>query len=53
MRRNLIFLATMLNGVAMAAMATPAQAADKNWYAGIEGGVMDLRPLSTHFSSTS
>src|SRR5689334_5621409 len=55
MRRNLIFLATMLNGVAMAAMATPAHAADKNWYAGIEGGVMDLRPFTARgtFTSTS
>src|SRR4051794_37203435 len=53
MRRNLIFLTTLLSGAAMnIALATPAQAADKNWYVGIEGGVMDLRPLTTHFSSS-
>ena len=55
MRRNILFLTTLLSGAALnVALATPAHAADKNWYVGIEGGVMQLQKLHVHsnFSST-
>src|SRR5579862_1535113 len=53
MRRNLIFLTTLLGGAAAGAFSTPAVAADKNWYAGLEGGVMFLRPFTAHQNFSS